>query len=198
MRMISEIALAHAGVQEKVQFFPGQHQALSLRRPLAQQRRKHDAVARIGVDQALAAGMSEQAFGGDQQHIGLAPSQRTGLNQRNYVRCLDLAHGQRTEPVLDALEVAPIAHLRALSQAHELLGPVVLDEFPHSPVLCRDGLGFLLVGGRIAALHDLGALDGGDSACVGQADVGVAANRQLTSAATVPVAKDPARQACGR
>ncbi len=40
-----------------------------------QQRRKHDAVAGVGVDQPLAAGVREQALGGDEQHVRVAPGE---------------------------------------------------------------------------------------------------------------------------
>jgi hypothetical protein len=90
-------ALAHAGVQKEVQFLPGQHQPLAFGRPLAQQRRQHDPVARVGVDQSFATGVRKQALRGDQQHVRFAPGQRACLDERDHVGGLDLAHGQRPE-----------------------------------------------------------------------------------------------------
>jgi hypothetical protein len=84
------------------------------------------------------------------------------------------------------------------SEAHQLLRAVVLGQLAHGPVLRGRGLGLLLVGSGVAALHDLGALDGGDAARVGQADVGVPTDGQLAAAATVAVAKHPARRATCR
>lgn len=68
----------------------------------------------------------------------------------------------------------------------------------HRPVARDGGLGLLLFGRRVAALLHLGALEGGDAARLGQADVGVAADGQFAAPAAVPVAQDPAGHAGGR
>ena len=96
-----------------------------------------------------------------------------------------------------ALEVVAVADLRAVGQADELLHTVVVDQFAHRPVFCCGGLGLLLVGGRVASLHDLGALDRGHAACTCKADLSIAPEGQLSSATTMAVAKDPAGQAGG-
>jgi integrase len=97
-----------------------------------------------------------------------------------------------------ALEVPAVADLGAVRQADQLLGAVVLDQLAHRPVLRGGGLGLLLVGRRVAALHDLGALDGGDAARIGQGDVGIAADGELASTSTMAVAKDPTCRTAGR
>ena len=75
---------------------------------------------------------------------------------------------------------------------------ITLDQITNRPVLRGSGLGLLLIGRRIAALHDLGALDGGDAARIGQADVGIAADGEFASTSTMAVAKDPTCRAAGR
>ena len=69
-------------------------------------RTDHDAHTGVGVDEALAAGMGEQALGRDVQEARLTPGELAVVDQCHDVAGLDFTHAERAKPVFDALEVA--------------------------------------------------------------------------------------------
>jgi hypothetical protein len=120
------------------------------------------------------------SLGGDEQQVRFAPREAGAFDQRHHVAGLDLAHGQRAQllfhaPVLGDVLCRPPLTCVLCARLTSFLARVALVRSRTVQSRAAVALALQLLGRRVAALLHLGALEGGDAARLGQADVGVAA-----------------------
>ena len=170
------------------------------RLPLAADRRDRDAGARIGDHGMAGDTVLEDLVGGGEDKLGDGKgSLPNDLDHRDDVGGRYVAGGQRPQPGQEVfLDVPPPVVNGALRHGGEGDGHVAGGQFPKRPGRRSLGVVGLLVAGDVLALLDLGAGCCRQLARSGEANVGVAPERQFPRLSAIAVAEHPGGRAFGR
>ncbi len=187
------------GRKDHPQLVLGQLQTQA-RLPPTADRRNGDASAWVGDDgMAGDAVFKNLAGGGEYKFSNGDRSFPDSLDHPDNVSCRDVAGGDRPQSRQKILfDVPPPVLDRAPGHAGKGDCHVAGREFPKGPGCRPLGVVGLLVTGDVLALLDLGAGCRGEFARLGEADVGVAPEGQLSGPSAEAVAEHPGSRSLGR